>query len=86
METRSQTGVLLALLCSAEVWYEKPMFYLPSTKQLAEDVSTLSRLLSREWEESSSPFTEQIVMLLLKQFQGLNVQLLLPCPTGVWLW
>lgn len=86
METCSQTGVSLALLCCAEMWYEKPTFDLPSTKQLAEDVSTLSRLLSRDWEVSSSPFMEQIVMLLLKQFRGLNVQLLFLCPTGVWLW
>lgn len=43
---------LVALLCSAEIWHEKPILYLPSTKQLAEDASSFSRLTSRDWKGS----------------------------------
>lgn len=53
METGSQTGILLALPLFAEICHEKPFFYLPSYKQLAEGVSSFSRLLSRDWEGSA---------------------------------
>lgn len=47
---------LLALFCSAEIWHEKPMFYLPSTKQLAEDASSFFKVDVKGLERVSLTF------------------------------